>query len=277
MCFLSVGYKSITTKPLVVVRDRTAQVAATVLVLVLLVMEPARPVPKCFSILYTNVVWGGLDYHRVRPVAGPVRGERNVATKTSLLVKLLVGLCLCLGAAGGLLAQPQLTVTITGTLGPWISGSGWITSAKYVLSPGFTATGAKGTFCVISINGANTTEAAAEVRLSAINTPSVGTLTMLGYGNPAPTAATAISSYTNPTTNKTTTPTAACSGTANVTTVVDDSVGLNGGQFTGITTIDPVGISYTGSTSSYPASFNASIPAFSSGLTCPNTTFTTPP
>ena len=211
--FLSVGYKSITTKPLVVVRDRTAQVAATVLVLVLLVMEPARPVPKCFSILYTNVVWAGLDYHRVIPVAGPVRGERNVATKTSLLVKLLVGLCLCLGAAGGLLAQPQLTVTITGTLGPWISGSGWITSAKYVLSPGFTATGAKGTFCVISINGANTTEAAAEVRLSAINTPSVGTLTMLGYGtgyngNPAPTAATAISSYTNPTTNKTTTPTA---------------------------------------------------------------------
>ena len=205
-----------------------------------------------------------------------------MATKTSLLVKLLVGLCLCLGAAGGLLAQPQLTVTITGTLGPWISGSGWITSAKYVSSPGFTATGAKGTFCVISINGANTTEAAAEVRLSAINTPSVGTLTMLGYGtgyngNPAPTAATAISSYTNPTTNKTTTPTAACSGTANVTTVVDDSVGLNGGQFTGITTIDPVGISYTGSTSSYPASFNASIPAFSSGLTCPNTTFTTPP
>jgi len=207
-----------------------------------------------------------------------------VATKTSLflLVKLLVVLCLCLGAAGGLLAQPQLTVTINGTLGPWIGGSGWITSAKYVSSPGFTATGAKGTFCVISFNGTNTAIAAARVTLSATNTPSVGTVTMLGYGsgyngNPAPTAATAISSYTNPTTNKTTTPTATCSGTANVTTVVDDSVGLNGGTFTGTTTVDTVGISYTGATSSYPVSFNAAVPAFPSGLTCPNTTYTALP
>ena len=190
-----------------------------------------------------------------------------MATKTSLLVKLLVVLCLCLSAAGGLLAQPQLTVNITGTLGPWIGGSGWITTAQYVLSPGFTATGAKGTFCVITFNGANTGLAGAEVRLSAINTPGVGAVTMLGYGtgyngNPAPTTAAAVSTYTNPTTGKITTPTAACSGTANVTTVVDDSLGLNGKVAPVTSIINPVGITYTGSTSTYSAAVSLPVAGF---------------
>ena len=41
---------------------------------------------------------------------------------SSLLLKSIVSLCLCLGAAGALFAQPSLNITITGTLGPNING-----------------------------------------------------------------------------------------------------------------------------------------------------------
>src|ERR1022692_4559101 len=49
---------------------------------------------------------------------------------SSFCVKLLAGLCLCLGMAGSLLAQ-TLSVTITGTLGNVIGGSGYITATAY--------------------------------------------------------------------------------------------------------------------------------------------------
>jgi uncharacterized protein (TIGR03437 family) len=186
-----------------------------------------------------------------------------VATKTSFLVKLVAGLVLCLSMAGGLLAQPTLTVTINGTLGPWLSGSGEITTPGAYVS-GVTATGTKGQYCVLTYVGSGS-GATAKLLLSATNTPDVGTIAASdlltvgsGYnGVTPPTSATAASG------------TATCSGTAVLTGVkVDDSIGLSGGTFTGTTTIDPVGLSYTGGTATYSAAVNLSVPSFPSGLNC---------
>ena len=174
-----------------------------------------------------------------------------MATKTSFFMKLLLALCLVVGLTGGLRAQ-TLTVTINGTLGPYISGSGEITSAKYV--SGLTATGAKGTTCEVSFNG-GTTAATGTITLSAKNTPGVGVITLLifgsGYAYPGPTTASVISGGS-----------ATCSGTATVTSVVDDSLGLNGQSFTGTNNINPVGVPYNATTNTYtnlPLEFKAGI------------------
>ena len=160
-----------------------------------------------------------------------------MAKKTSFCVKLLVALCLCLGMAGGLLAQPGLSVTISGTLAPYISGSGEITSAKYV--SGITATGAKGSYCLIDFNGGTTT-AEAEVLLSSANTPSVGNIIagdFKSFGSGY--------SYTSPPTTATVIAggTATCNvgGTAVVSAKIDDPVGLEGATFDATTT----SVSYT--------------------------------
>lgn len=190
-----------------------------------------------------------------------------MAKKTSFCVKLLVALCLCLGMAGGLLAQPGLSVTISGTLAPYISGSGEITSAKYV--SGITATGAKGSYCLIDFNGGTTT-AEAEVLLSSANTPSVGNIIagdFKSFGSGY--------SYTSPPTTATVIAggTATCNvgGTAVVSAKIDDPVGLEGATFDATTTFPTVGITY--SSSGFSA---ASLPiTFIAGgfqLTCPAAT-----
>ena len=194
--------------------------------------------------------------------------------KTSFLVKSLAGLCLCLGMAGGLLAQPTLTVTINGTLGPWISGSGEITTAGAYVS-GVTATGSKGQYCTLTYVGSSGgSGATAKLLLSATNTPSVGTIAasdLLTFGS-------GYNGVTPPTSATASSGTATCSGTAVLTGVkVDDSIGLSGGTFTGTTTIDPVGLAYSGSTGSYSAAVNLSVPSFPGGLDCTATiTVTTP-
>ena len=51
-------------------------------------------------------------------------------TKTSSFMKLTVLLGVCLGMAEGLLAQPMLSVTIAGKLGPILGGSGGVVSGE---------------------------------------------------------------------------------------------------------------------------------------------------
>ena len=193
-----------------------------------------------------------------------------MATKTCILAKLLAGLSLCLGMAEGLLAQPVLTVTINGTLGGWISGTGEITNPGRYVS-GLTATGTSSTqYCVITYVG-GTTSASAKVYL--------GT----GFGTNQPVPAQTISSNTlktpsagyngaSPPTTATVTngPGTTCTGTAVVSGVkVDDSVGLSGSSFTGITTVDPTTVTYTSSTSSmYSADLSLSDPAYPVTFEC---------
>ncbi len=158
-----------------------------------------------------------------------------MATKTSFCVKLLAGLCLCLGMAGSLLAQPALNVSISGQLGPYIGGSGWVTSAKYVSGLTIGSGATKGEYCLISFTG-STTPATAKVLIDAALQPTpgvIGNFVSFGSGyTTAPTAATVIGG------------TASCSGTAVVTSNLDDPVSLNKTVFTASTTINPVGVGY---------------------------------
>jgi uncharacterized protein (TIGR03437 family) len=178
-----------------------------------------------------------------------------VATKTSFLMKVIAGLCLCLGMAGGLLAQ-SVQVTITGTLGPYTGGTGEVTSGfpnsnggMYV--SGITATGTKEQYCLISYSGnPGGSGATAKVFLPATYTtpteipgqtidPNPTGLQTFGSGytyRPSPTAATVIGG------------TATCTGSSVVLSGVqiDDSLGLVGTGFTAVATLSAVDATYTG-------------------------------
>ena len=176
-----------------------------------------------------------------------------MATKTSFLMKPIAGLCLCLGMAGGLAAQPTVTLTITGTLGPYISGSGWITNGG-IYQSGITATGTKSTqYCVITYSGTNTTPATAKVYLGSnfgTNQPVLGpqtigqgsALTAYGTGYQSPPATATVSDG----------PGTTCTGTAEVTgAVVDDPLALVGSTFTATATLDAQGVTYAPTSQTY--------------------------
>jgi len=177
--------------------------------------------------------------------------SENVAKKTAILVNLFAALCLCLGVAGGLQAQPTLNVSVTGTLGSVIGGSGFITTGgKY--ESGITATGTKGQYCLITYNGG--TNGTAKVILNATyTTPTAvpGPITialpdLVTYG-------TGYSDTNPPTTATASNGTATCSGTATLTGVlVDDPLGLHGNSFGTTSPINPVGIGYSPSSIEYP-------------------------
>ena len=166
--------------------------------------------------------------------------------KTSLFMKFVTGLCLCLGMAGWLLAaSPVVNVAITGTLGPVIGGSGGVTSGSYV--SGITgATGSSGETCLLSITGAGGSGATATVGF--IGTNELGTLltietagTKYSFTSP-PTTATVISGGTG---------SCPLGGSITVTTKVDDPLGLNNASFQATTALNPVGVTYGGSTINY--------------------------
>ena len=190
-----------------------------------------------------------------------------MATKTSFFVKVLVGFGLCLGFAGGLAAQPTLTVTINGSLGPYISGSGEITNGGKFVS-GITASGPSGLdYCLITYTGGatpgkakvyfqgtgagnNITVPASTIGTSGIVNPGSG----YNYSSPPATATVANGSTgTN------------CTGSAILlpnSVKIDDSLGLNGTSFSAANTIDPVGVPYNASTNTYtnlPITFTAGI------------------
>ena len=173
--------------------------------------------------------------------------------KTSFLGKLLAGLCLCLGMAGGLLAQPTINVTITGTLGPYISGSGWITNGG-IYQSGVVATGTKSTqYCVITYTGGNG-GATARIYLGSnfgTNQPVNGPQTIgqgsalltfgSGYSYPPPTTATVSDG-----------PGTTCTGTAVVSGVkIDDSLSLIGTAFTANATLAAEGVTYSPTSETY--------------------------
>ena len=153
------------------------------------------------------------------------------------------------------------------TLGPYISGSGEITTAGSY-GGGVTATGTSSTqYCVISYTG-GTTPATAKIYLGpafGTNQPvpaqSIGSTALETFGSgynyfsPPTTASVANGTATN------------CTGTATVSGVkIDDSLGLAGTTFYGTTTIDPVGISY--GQSQYSASLTLVDNGYPGSLTC---------
>ena len=193
-----------------------------------------------------------------------------MAIRTSLLVKLLAGLCLCLCAAGGLLAQPAMNVIINGNLGPYISGSGEITTPG-IYQSGITATGtSQFQYCIITYTG-GTTPATAKVYLGSnfgTNKPILGPETISTSSLTAPGAG--YNYFSPPTTATVSNGTAtSCTGSSIVLSGVkiDDTLSLNSGSFTATTTLNPVGVTYSPSSYTYS---NQSV-LFSAGiaqLTC---------
>jgi hypothetical protein len=169
--------------------------------------------------------------------------------------------------AGVLAAQPQLTVIVSGTLGPYLSGSGEVTTPGTYVS-GITATGTSSTqYCVITYSGnSGGTPAQAKIYLgptfnpttpveipqetigsNALENPGSG----YSYSSPPTTATVANGTATN------------CTGTAMLlqgSVKIDDSLGLNGGSFTATNTLNPVGVAYNATTNQYtnlPITFSA--------------------
>ena len=193
-----------------------------------------------------------------------------MATKKSSLVKLFGALGLCLGVAGGLAAQPQLVVTVTGTLGPILpGGTGEITNAGKFLS-GVTASGPSGfDYCLISYTGGTT---AAKAKLYFTGTGAGNNVTVPAQTIPQSYIVNPGSGYSDtnpPTTGSVATGSAnsVCTGTAQLqNVVVDDPLGINGGQFTATTLVDPVGLAF-GQTN-YNAGLTLTTPGFPEALTC---------
>src|ERR1022692_3732891 len=160
--------------------------------------------------------------------------------------------------AGSLLAQ-TLSVTITGTLGNVIGGSGYITKpGKYV--SGITATGSKGQYCMISYSGGSTA-ATAKVVLSGTNTIASPTTISLadlvtpgsGYNDASPPVLATASNGT-----------ATCTGSSVAVNgvLVDDPLSLSENSFQSTATLNPVGVTYNATSITY------------SGLTLTLTDFT---
>lgn len=166
---------------------------------------------------------------------------RNMAGK---FVRTIVGLSMASGLVGTLYAQ-SITTTITGKLGPITAGSGSVVSGTYV--SGLTAVGTSGQTCELSIMGAGS-GATATVALN--NTNSIGAntgLKMIDWGTgytTAPTQAVAISGGTA----------TSCSGTATITSTINDPLDLNNATFTATitglqaanVTYNPTSITYNG-------------------------------
>lgn len=177
-----------------------------------------------------------------------------------------VGVCLGLGMAGGLWAQPTLTTTFTGQLGAILSGNGAVTSGTY--SSGITATGSAGQYCVISFTNGGGTGATAQVKLSGTNIITSGALLInfdygTGYTTP-PTTATVISGGT-----------ASCDGSSvSVTTKLNDPLSLSGQAFQAIVTgLNPVGVTYNANSITYNG-VTVQLTAAGIPLTCTNASAT---
>ncbi|HXM43271.1 MAG TPA: hypothetical protein VN924_18685, partial [Bryobacteraceae bacterium] len=194
-----------------------------------------------------------------------------MVTKTSFFGKLVLGLCLCLGLAGGLLAQ-SVDVTITGTLGPYISGSGFISDGG-IYQSGITATGTKSTqYCVITYAGTNGgSGGTAHVYLGTnfgTNQPIIGPQT-IGKGSALVTYGSGYD-YFNPPTTATVSngPGTTCTGNAVVSGVgIDDPDGLIGTEFTANATLDAVGVTYSPSTENYSVPLTLSAGTFNFNCT----------
>lgn len=195
-----------------------------------------------------------------------------MATKMSSFVKLMAGLGLCLAMAGGLLAQPTMTVSLAGTLGPYITGAGRLTGGTYI--SGVTATGTTGQTCLLTFATPPTGTAATGILTFSGTT--LGTVIEFatadggnggdGYSfSSPPTQATASVGGPKPATS--------CSGTATVTTLVDDPLKLNGTSFTGTITANPVGVTYSAGSVSYPVSVTLAAGGFT--LPCTGTSTVT--
>jgi len=189
-----------------------------------------------------------------------------------------------LSLAGGLLAQPAVNVTIKGAMGPYLSGSGFITDGgKYV--SGVTATGAYPQYCVVAYSGPGS---GATAKLYLGSTPGTNPVPAqtIGTGKQLLTPGSGYSYASPPATGTVTNGTATnCTGTATFLTMaggcggpapappcvkVDDPVGLIGQTFTATTTLDPVGVTYNASTytySSVPITFIAGIASLSCNAT----------
>jgi len=165
--------------------------------------------------------------------------------------------------AAGLFAQPALNVTITGKLTPYITGSGFITGGAY--QSGGTVTGASGSVCDVTFitpTGASGSGATGTVKLTGTNVIKAGTgITVVTPGSAyaytnSPVSATLSNGTSTTGTNAT------CSGTAVVTTKVDDPIGLNGQTFQAVTSLNPVGVTYNGNSITYsvPLSITAPYP-----------------
>jgi uncharacterized protein (TIGR03437 family) len=193
-----------------------------------------------------------------------------VATKTSFAVNLLLGVGICLGMAGSLAAQPALTVTLSGTLGPYLSGSGEITNGGKYASGTITASGPSGRdYCLITYTG-GTTPGTGKVYFAGTGagnniTVPFQTIGTSGIESPGsgynffspPSAGTAATGSTGTT----------CTGSSiGITGVgIDDPLGLNNASFTGTTTINPVGISF--GENPIPASLSLTVPSLGT-VTC---------
>ncbi len=158
--------------------------------------------------------------------------------------------------APGLFAQ-TLTVTINGKLGPILPGSsGRVTSGTYESGGTFSGTGT----CIFTFAA------------PAAGTGATGVLTLTGS---APTAGTPIkfdtadggnggNGYSSPPTSATLSGgTATCSGTAAVTTKLDDPLGLSGVTFTATAAVNPVGAVYNPSSVSAPVTLTLKEGGFS--------------
>jgi uncharacterized protein (TIGR03437 family) len=170
-----------------------------------------------------------------------------VRRMSSFFVKSITVLSLGLGAVAGLFAQPALKVTISGTLGQVLGGSGGVVSGTYV-SGLSAATGTSGGFCTISISGTGGSGGTAEVTFISTNTlNTVLTMETPGSGyslSSPPTTATLTGSGGG----------ASC-GTAGapvtITSKVDDPLGLSGVPFTATTSLNPVGVTYNATSVTY--------------------------
>ena len=190
-----------------------------------------------------------------------------MATKTSFYVKLLVGSCLSLGMAGGLLAQPALNVTINGTLGPVTGGTGEVTLGHYF--SGITAIGSANQYCEVGFIDPNGVGSGAKGRVALSGTNTIASNTKIslidspgsGYSrsNP-PTTAKVVSGGT-----------ATCVGSsAVVTAVIDDPLGTNNQSFTATTSLNPVGVTYNASSITYsPLKITFTSPSLGT-LSCTN-------
>ena len=137
----------------------------------------------------------------------------------SYLFKLIAGLCIGLSLAGGLHAQ-TLGVTISGRPGPYLGGTGRDNERNIHLRRHDYRT--QNDTCLVSFISADGpgSGATGSVTLTGTNTINEGTATTIvtpgsGYEprhsrQPCPAG------------------TATCSGTANITSIVDDPSGLNG-------------------------------------------------
>ncbi len=129
-------------------------------------------------------------------------------------------------------------------MGAVLHGSGYVTSGAY--TGGIIATGTGGQTCDLTFSTpSGGTAATATVALSSLNTISTTPPPTINIVTPG-------KNYTSaPTTAAVSSGTAICTGTASVTTKLDDPLGLSGVPYLATTVLDPQNVTYSPSTDTY--------------------------